>query len=129
MKFILYFLILSSFSSFSQSNYYLAFCDHYKDQEVDRNVPIVIVVQGDSIRTYIDHFGYIWWHIDAMQKFITLNDTKVIDMAELYLSYKEHRSYITIGRKRITQLVLLRGNPDIILTIELKRRYVDYGNK
>lgn len=69
--------------------------DQYNSMDYAGNLPTVIVIQGDSVRTYIYDVGYLWWKIES-GGYRLRKDTQLIETASLYLINKVGKSYLLI---------------------------------
>lgn len=87
---------------------------------MERHMPIVLVFQGDSVRTYIHELGYLWWKIEYHNQYEIKEGT--ILKGKFDLTYKEHHSHLVVRDEKITQIVLLKGTPSVTFLIEFTRR-------
>lgn len=119
MKSLAIFLISFYFLSSESEGYKLVYTDYYITQETNKIIPTVIAQRGDSIRTYIDGHGYVWWKIDTEWDIHYDKHINIILSGKYKLSYKEHHSLLYIYTEKVVQLVYLEGTPPLVFSIEM----------
>lgn len=124
MKTLLLLVLLLLSTKQKEVDYYMVYANNYSSNFSKRNIVVVLVFKQDSVRTYIEDYGYVWWKVDKADNVKVYPDKNILLSGDFNLTRNRHTSKLMVHNTRILQLIHLDGDPPIVFSIELKRKQI-----